>query len=77
MNTYTYCITEEANECWVVSEGDCPSAPATGEYTSVEQAKSAVLAVFSAMTGGVDLDWEHGYDDDGFRYASTAWQVPA
>lgn len=50
---------EEGRRAYIVSEGDCPNARATGEYDSLREAQDAVLAV----SGRVDLDWDYGEDE--------------
>lgn len=62
MDTYRYTI-EETETGYRVREADGPNAPGTGEYATLEEAKSAVEHV-AANHGIADLDWESGEDGD-------------
>lgn len=53
MTTYRYEILEVAEGCYRVSEADGPSAPATGEYPTLDEAMGAVR-----KHAGREIDFE-------------------
>lgn len=65
MNTFHFEILKAAEGCYRVTEANGPSAPATGEYDSLDEAQAAV-----ARFAGVGLDWESGISegDEQFQY---------
>lgn len=71
-NTYRYEITER-NGAFHAMEADGPSAPATGEYSTLAEAQAAIQRL-ADKAGITDLDWDAD-EFEGTQYWVAEWEA--